>query len=462
MKFLKGNSKRTTVFAVITLSLIIVLIGLNFLATFFGTGYTVFADMEYLTAIDVSAENGYYSSEDGVLFDKDQRTLIKYPTSKPGVLYALPQTVQIIASMAFKRNGNLIYVTVPAPVSVVGMEAFYACDNLQMIYFEDVYAPISILENAFTTKLAIEGGVASDVRVQIGYSADYYADGDDGEYGWAHYADVYDLAVCENPPTLMTETQDDFYAVVVLDEKGNRLPGLHVTLTDPNGLSETVATGMGAEGTGVAMFYGLFAEEGIGFALDYTLPYALKIGDPTSVYNEFINPCFYLDENMKITYVTLSKKPCDVSFYLNGGTGNIPVLSLVVGEPVAIPNENISRPGYTFAGWSRTLNGEVEFVEEFYTAGYRAHTVLYAVWEANTNTISFDGNFGYRENGVGNTVDFLIKTDHTAALPNNGFSVPGYEFAGWATIPGGSAIYFDGSDCDALCGLGTWRGRSGI
>ena len=45
MKFLKGNSKRTTVFAVITLSLIIVLIGLNFLATFFGTGYTVFADM---------------------------------------------------------------------------------------------------------------------------------------------------------------------------------------------------------------------------------------------------------------------------------------------------------------------------------------------------------------------------------------------------------------------------------
>lgn len=273
--------------------------------------YTVFSDMEYLTAINVDEENDYYSSLDGVLFDKEKTKLLKYPSDKIGDVYEVPNTVNVIASMAFKQVDGLRQVLISSNISVVGLEAFYGCSDLELIYFDDVYAPRAVMENAFTTYIEIEDGLLGNPRTQIGYSEEYYYNGENGEHGWVNYADTYNLAVYDRLPELQRgNAGDGYYAVVVVDTEGNRLGQIQVSLTDHNGKTETITTWAGEEGRGVATFYDLFGVEGLGFSLDFSTPYVLTVTDPNlEGYSGYINPQIYLDENMRITYITLTKKP---------------------------------------------------------------------------------------------------------------------------------------------------------
>ncbi len=270
--------------------------------------YTVFADCNYLVAIEVEEGNAHYASQDGVLFDHARTRLIKYPAAKAGALYELPATVGTIASMAFKGNTNLKYVRIPSYINTVGLEAFYGCTSLSLIFFDKVYAPVSVLENAFTTFDSMDQSHLSNPRTRIGYSSGYYLDGADG-YGWSNYEDAYSLVLCEALPESENRGGNEFYAVVVVDSEGRRIDRVNVTLTDPNGLSETVATGAEGAATGVAMFYDLFDAAGMGFALNFEGTYALKVSDPEGEYFTYGNPSFYLDEQMRITYVTLSTIP---------------------------------------------------------------------------------------------------------------------------------------------------------
>lgn len=50
----------------------------------------------------VSENNFFYSSLDGVLFDKDKSTLLMYPIAKPNSSYIIPNSVTTIKSLAFK------------------------------------------------------------------------------------------------------------------------------------------------------------------------------------------------------------------------------------------------------------------------------------------------------------------------------------------------------------------------
>ena len=54
-----------------------------------------------LAAINVSEDNENYISVDGVLFDKNQETLIYYPFAKEGDSYTIPNTVKTIAAYSF-------------------------------------------------------------------------------------------------------------------------------------------------------------------------------------------------------------------------------------------------------------------------------------------------------------------------------------------------------------------------
>ncbi len=104
-----------------------------------------------LTAITVDPTNMFYSSRDGVLFDKTQTTLIEYPQAKVGS-YAIPTGVTTIESNAFTDCENLTGVTLPESladiedfafsssgltsiaignsVTNIGQDAFYGCVKL--------------------------------------------------------------------------------------------------------------------------------------------------------------------------------------------------------------------------------------------------------------------------------------------------------------------------------------------
>lgn len=57
--------------------------------------------------INVSNNNGYYSSEDGVLYDKAKETIIRCPYNYQAETFVIPDTVKVIGSYAFQTETYL-------------------------------------------------------------------------------------------------------------------------------------------------------------------------------------------------------------------------------------------------------------------------------------------------------------------------------------------------------------------
>ncbi len=90
---------------------------------------SVFYGCSSLADIYVAPDNQYYSSLDGVLFDKASTTLLCCPGGKSGV-YQVPDTVTCIDDGAFYYCSGLTGITLPADVTSIGSEAFYNCSGL--------------------------------------------------------------------------------------------------------------------------------------------------------------------------------------------------------------------------------------------------------------------------------------------------------------------------------------------
>ena len=86
-----------------------------------------------LSAMQVDAGNPYYSSADGVLFDKAQTTLIRFPLAKAGA-YAVPGTIGSIADYAFGGCAGLTNIVLPTSLTTIGNGSFSDCSGLQYIY----------------------------------------------------------------------------------------------------------------------------------------------------------------------------------------------------------------------------------------------------------------------------------------------------------------------------------------
>ena len=86
--------------------------------------------------VTVHPDNPEYSSEDGVLFNKDKTELITYPKEKQGD-YVIPNTVIQFGSMAFNDCTDLTSVTIPHSVETIGFSAFSGCTGLTEIVIPD-------------------------------------------------------------------------------------------------------------------------------------------------------------------------------------------------------------------------------------------------------------------------------------------------------------------------------------
>ncbi len=85
-----------------------------------------------LMNIHVAEDNPEFSSIDGVLFNKDQTAIRRYPHARAGD-YIIPDTVTIIIDEAFRFVPNLTGVTIPDGVTFIGKQAFRGCEGLTRI-----------------------------------------------------------------------------------------------------------------------------------------------------------------------------------------------------------------------------------------------------------------------------------------------------------------------------------------
>lgn len=87
-------------------------------------GGNVFGFCTALTQVNVDAANPAYSSENGVLFNKDKTTLLRYPAAKPGTTYTVPKSVTCIGESAFGQCTALKELTLSENVSKIESYAF--------------------------------------------------------------------------------------------------------------------------------------------------------------------------------------------------------------------------------------------------------------------------------------------------------------------------------------------------
>lgn len=87
-------------------------------------GKWAFQGCFYLTSIEVAEDNLYFSSENGVLFNKEKTRLIKYPARSTGTSYTVPNSVTSISMFAFEYCEYLTDINVPDSVTSIGQCAF--------------------------------------------------------------------------------------------------------------------------------------------------------------------------------------------------------------------------------------------------------------------------------------------------------------------------------------------------
>ena len=96
-------------------------------------GNGAFSGCKALTAIRVDAANTTYSSENGVLFNKNKTTLVQYPAGKQETAYTIPNSVTSIGYQAFSYCYALTEITIPASATSIGAHTFYYCYALTEI-----------------------------------------------------------------------------------------------------------------------------------------------------------------------------------------------------------------------------------------------------------------------------------------------------------------------------------------
>lgn len=89
-----------------------------------------FSGCTKLEAINVDRNNSVYCDEDGVLFNKDKTTLVKYPAARSADTYIIPNSVTKIGKWAFEDGNVIERIAMTNSVEIIDYCAFVDCSSL--------------------------------------------------------------------------------------------------------------------------------------------------------------------------------------------------------------------------------------------------------------------------------------------------------------------------------------------
>jgi uncharacterized repeat protein (TIGR02543 family) len=184
------------------------------------------------------------------------------------------------------------------------------------------------------------------------------------------------------------------------------------------------------------------ANGGIGSAADVTQDYGTEVTLPATGFSKtgytFIGwntspdattalSSYYIPSADVTLYAVYEIGFIWICFDANGGTGLEECVQVRQGDAIPLPTTGFTKTGYTFIGWNTTANATTALSSFMPTED----TTLYAIYEINQYTVSFNAN-----GGTGSAAD--ITQDYAAGiiLPTTGFMKTGYTFLGWNTTPG--------------------------
>lgn len=107
-----------------------------------GTG--AFIDCPNIEQFYVEADNSCYSSEDGILYDKEHTMLVAYPNGNKNLTCTIDKNVRKIVYGAFWGNNNIEEILMYDGVEGIDGAAFYNCTALEKITLSSSITEISV------------------------------------------------------------------------------------------------------------------------------------------------------------------------------------------------------------------------------------------------------------------------------------------------------------------------------
>lgn len=125
-----------------------------------------------------------------------------------------------------------------------------------------------------------------------------------------------------------------------------------------------------------------------------------------------------------------------VTYNANGGTGAPANQTKWKNQTLTLSNTKPTRTGYTFQGWATSSSGSVAYSAGASYAGNAALT-LYAVWKANTYTVTYNANGGTgAPSSQTKTYGTTLKLSSTKPTRTN------YTFVGWGTSASATTVAY--------------------
>ena len=151
------------------------------------------------------------------------------------------------------------------------------------------------------------------------------------------------------------------------------------------------------------------------------------------------NPGSTYTGNADLTlYAVWYIKTYAVKYNANGGTGAPENQVKTHGQSLTLSSVKPTKDGYTFQGWSTTLNGSVQYNPGSAYSG-NANLTLYAVWNPVKYPIYFNANGGTGAPDTQYQTHFEYLT-LSSVVPKKA----GYTFKGWSTTLNGTVAYQPG------------------
>ena len=130
-----------------------------------------------------------------------------------------------------------------------------------------------------------------------------------------------------------------------------------------------------------------------------------------------------------------------VTYNANGGSGAPASQTKVHDENLTLSTVKPTRSGYTFTGWNTSSTGLGTNYAPGGTYSKNADVTLYAQWEKETYTISYDAN-----GGSGAPSSQTKEPNKSVTLRTTEPTRTGYEFIGWNTDKNGNGTSYEPGD----------------